>query len=294
MVIRLLESFIKYEFYKRFISKTNNDFKALDLTSKVIVAQILTEGFYEKYILEFIKSNFYEYDDTFVDVGANIGNHSIFFSKYFKNVVSIEPSKFNFKLLKLNAGKLSNVELFNCGCSNQNKNSKLYFNRNSYSGMSIYPPSFEDSKKRNLEKLHDNIVKNSQQEIETIKLIKLDDLIYQKYKKISLIKFDVEGEELKCLQGASKIIKRDGPIIIFEEWSLINGNSQFIEQLKVMDNSYKFYYLKENNFFNKRFLKFIYKIFFKKKYTLTEINKETGGFETLFAIKNKNIVNLKK
>lgn len=294
MIKSLFEKFIKNEFYKRFISKSKNDFKALDLSSKLIVYHILTEGFYEKNQLEYIKDNFYEYNFTFVDVGANIGNHSIFFAKYFKNVVSFEPSKFNFALLKLNVGKLSNVELFNYGCSNENKNSKLYFNRNSYSGMSIYPPSFEDSKKRNLEHLHDEIYDQALSETEIIQLIKLDDLIYEKYKKISLIKFDVEGEELNCLKGASKIIKRDSPLILFEEWSLVNGTSPFIEQLKLIDGSYEIFYFKKNMVFKNRFLKFIINNFLKNKYTLNKVSNETGAFETLFAIKNKNIVNKKK
>jgi len=294
MIKTLFEKFIKYQFNKIFISKHNKDFKALDYTSTGVLFAILTEGFYEKIELEFIKENLSEYNYTFVDVGANIGNHSVFFSKYFKNVVSIEPSKFNFELLKLNVGQLSNVEIFNYGCSNENKNSKLYFNRNSYAGMSIYPPSLEDSKKRNIEKFHDKIVNEASSNSEIIELIKLDDLIFQKYKKIHFIKFDVEGEETKCLQGSSKIIERDGPLILFEEWALVDGSSKFIEQLELIDNSYEIFYLKKNTFLKNKFLTFIFNIFLKKKYTLTKINKESGGFETLFAIKNKNIVNLKK
>ena len=39
----------------------------------------------------------------------------------------------------------------------------------------------------------------------------------EKDKKIGLIHVDVEGFELKVLKGASKIIKRDKPILIFEQ-----------------------------------------------------------------------------
>ena len=59
--------------------------------------------------------------------------------------------------------------------------------------------------------------------------------MYTTNTKISLIKFDVEGEEAKCLEGATKIIERDGPLIMFEEWNLINGSSQFIKQLKLIN-----------------------------------------------------------
>lgn len=294
MINTLIEKFVKYQFYKKFISKPNRNFKAIDITSTLILYNILTEDFYEKKELEFIKKNFYEYNSTFVDVGANIGNHSIFFSKYFKNVVSIEPSQFNFKLLKLNLENLKNIELFNCGCSNESKYSTLYKNRNSYAGMSLYPEKTDDLKKRKQKKFHDKVTKNNLQDSEKIKLMKLDDLILEKYKKISLIKFDVEGEEAKCLEGASKIIERDSPLIMFEEWNLINGSSQFIKQLQLIDSSYEIYFLKPINFFKYNFLNIIFNLFSKKKHAFTKVNEETGGFKILFAIKNKNIVNLKK
>ena len=49
-----------------------------------------------------------------IDVGANIGNHSIFFSKFFKKVYSFEPQESVFKLLEnnVNMNNLENIKIF--------------------------------------------------------------------------------------------------------------------------------------------------------------------------------------
>jgi len=56
-------------------------------------------------------------------------------------------------------------------------------------------------------------------------------------KKISLIKIDVEGHELAALRGAKELIKKNKPIVLFEQLSseFSNGTSKVLEYLKELD-----------------------------------------------------------
>ena len=59
----------------------------------------LTKNYYEYGMLDYIRrlGSF----DTVLDIGANIGNHSVFFGKYVaKKVHAIEPVPNNLKLLE--------------------------------------------------------------------------------------------------------------------------------------------------------------------------------------------------
>ena len=42
------------------------------------------------------------FNGTVLDIGANIGNHSLFFSNYFYKVLSFEPHPKIFKVLAIN------------------------------------------------------------------------------------------------------------------------------------------------------------------------------------------------
>ncbi len=70
-------------------------------------------------------------------------------------------------------------------------------------------PAYSGIKKRKYNTDHPDI-----QEI-NVELKKLDDIIDPSI-KIDLIKIDVEGAELMVLQGATQLIKRDKPFVVFE------------------------------------------------------------------------------
>ena len=59
---------------------------------------ILIDGFYEgkelKILCEWLKKK--KKLNLVIDVGAYLGNHAVFFSKYFKNVISFEPNSFSY------------------------------------------------------------------------------------------------------------------------------------------------------------------------------------------------------
>lgn len=153
------------------------------------------QSFYELEMLEDIRSRIGE-GKVIIDIGANIGNHSIFFGKICKakKVFSFEPQCKVFDVLKknININELENiVSLYNIGLGSEEKKVSL----------EVIDEKNCGSNKLNLDK-SGNI---------DVKL--LDDIVEE---RIDLIKIDVEGMELEVLKGAKNILSKYKPILYIE------------------------------------------------------------------------------
>ncbi len=174
------------------------------------------------------------------DVGANVGDYSKALIDSFKNnpitLFAFEPSKKTFLKLKENIGESDNVCLFNFGFSNQKTILKL-FSDSDLSGLaSLY--------KRKLD--HFNIEMNNEEEVE---LITIDEFCNaNKIKNIDFLKLDVEGHELKVLQGAERMINSDKiKFIQFEFGGCdIDSKTYFQDFYYLLRDKYKFYRVVKN------------------------------------------------
>ena len=184
------------------------------------------DGLYEKRELEtffsWIKSKKISFKKgSAIDVGSNIGNHTLYFSRFFKKVFSFEANKDIFQVLNLNVRSKKNIKVYNYAVSDQNKKAFLDIDIFNISGSGL------SNNKINLK--------------QNITCRKLDNLFKNK-KNIQLIKIDVEGKELQVLLGAKNILFYNRPIILFEH-HLQNfdekGNSKCISFLSGM--GYKTY-----------------------------------------------------
>ena len=174
---------------------------------------------------------------VFIDVGANLGKYTIMVGKKLKEngtVISIEPEKQNIKLLNENIkiNGLKNVIVIEKACSNKNGKSTLYLEGTTFGGTS-----------HSLEK-HKHHVGEIIVDIET-----LDSIISKlKFKRVNLVKIDVEGSELEVLHGAEKIITKYHPKIICEsfdkesEEKITNFLKKFKYQVKRIDTQNIFAY----------------------------------------------------
>lgn len=201
------------------------------------------EGRYEADSLEVLGKFLKEYvhldfDSTAVDVGANIGNHSVFLAGLFSNVLAFEPNPQVFALLQLNTLGRQIIPL-NYGLSNIASNRILSIDRENL-GASRITGDDVDSDSNSLNTLG-------------IEVCRLDDVAeIDASKTISLIKIDVEGHELAVLEGAVRIIERERPVIVFEQDgdSISNGTSQTIEFLRQRD--YQLFTIRNNFYLGQR------------------------------------------
>ena len=171
----------------------------LDLNDHVM-RQIFLKGVYERNTLRHLKK-LARPDMTFVDVGANIGAYTLNMSKFLTNgrVISFEPNPRAVKYLKRNIelNNFKNVQLVEAGLSDKEEEAILYT-------ASLTTASINKGK--------------DSPEQEQIKLTTLD-LFCRKngVNNIDLIKIDVEGHEVKCLEGAAEIIDKSKQMVLIME-----------------------------------------------------------------------------
>lgn len=169
---------------------------------------IVMHGLYEENLLISLFSTVFQdfflqfKEKAVIDGGANIGNHALFFSRYFKQVIAFEPNPSSLKLLDANIffNKTKNIQVIPVGLSNK----------------SAILPFFEDPK--NLGGSGFNFKNPTNTPVQHLHVEKGDILLEQNIENIpiALIKLDIEGDELNALQGLEKTICAHQPIILFE------------------------------------------------------------------------------
>ena len=177
--------------------------------------QIINNGTFEPHITRIFKS-IIKKGHICLDIGANIGFHSIYMSKLVGKegkIYAFEPIKFIQKKLNTNIhlSGLKNIQVVPVAVGSENKTSSIYeFNENSFDQGSS--SLFEN------EYIVD-LIKGGHIDLkqETCKEIRIDDWIRKnKIKKIDLVKIDIEGGEYNALLGMKDIINTMQPIIIME------------------------------------------------------------------------------
>jgi FkbM family methyltransferase len=210
-----------------------------------ICRTILLDGFYEQALLQGMCKLSSGSDGLALDIGANIGNHSIYFSQYFKKVMAFEPVPSNCWILKANLylNNIKNVELHECGLSNHNHEMIV---------MSDVGHNTNNSLKKLSEENNPN---------ETIVNAYSGDALLERIspkEKIILVKIDVEGHEPQVIEGLKCTLKTHKPLIFWEAFSLetFNQSRIFLE-----DIGYKYFYHLSTNKYSIKWINKIFKSF---------------------------------
>jgi FkbM family methyltransferase len=154
------------------------------------------------------------------DVGANVG----FLTRHFSDLVgpdgkvfSFEPDPLNFRFLEFNTGACQNVERAQVAISNNAEPALLHLNSGSGAGNSLVNQS------------------QSAQSV-AVSCVRLDEFFADRGNpQINLIKIDVEGAEMKVLQGMSETIRRLPNLQIIIEYCPKNLESAGIKPSVVYD-----------------------------------------------------------
>lgn len=122
---------------------------------------------------------------TVVDVGANIGLTTQYFSKYANKVVSVEPTKDHFECLTtlIKENSLDNVQGVNKAVGVKNGKQHLYHSKNVT--MNSLSPLTDDTGEK-----------------EDVEVITMDKLFEeQKLETVDFMKVDIEGAEVDVISG---------------------------------------------------------------------------------------------
>jgi FkbM family methyltransferase len=172
--------------------------------------------------------------DTFIDVGANIGKHTIRNSRIVGDdglIAAIEPLPEAYATLKHNVtvNKLKNVLILNNACWNKNTKTKIFRGKN----------AGHSSLKWNWGLGYHHI------EAKTLDTISND----LGLSRIDFIKIDAEGSELKIVEGMNEILKCYSPNIIVEissdqsKTGIIEIAERWNYKWEVIDETHEYLYL---------------------------------------------------
>ena len=143
-----------------------------------------------------------------LDIGANVGHHSLFFSRFAGEIHCFEPNpKLFAKLLKkINLNNLENVSIHEFGMGNEEQSLQYYEPVDCNQGTGSFISDHATNTRKG----------------KMLKVVRADDYLGKlNLPKIDLIKIDVEGFEYNVLKGLKASLCKYLPIVIFE----FSGNS---------------------------------------------------------------------
>ncbi|KJS07861.1 MAG: hypothetical protein VR73_07780 [Gammaproteobacteria bacterium BRH_c0] len=164
-------------------------------------------GAFEKSLLHFMGEtlqNIAPEGGVFVDVGANVGQHSLYMQRLAKTVIAFEPYEAVRRQLldQVHANGISHIEVQALGLSNENARLPFYAPTGSNEGIGSFDASTLDKGNRLIGELE---------------LVRGDDFFAARSDlTIDLMKIDVEGFEKLALEGLQQTLAKNRPLVICE------------------------------------------------------------------------------
>jgi FkbM family methyltransferase len=204
---RLKEQVVKQSVLRA--ARRRNEFGNLAVIPTDFVGlNVIANGLYERHELTIMRHIIESQKlggTTALDIGANIGNHTIAFSKWFQNVIAFEPSPSVATLLEANMvlARCGNVMVQRVGLGTQD--AMLPFTpdtqgNDGHGSFAISGPRTIELPVRN----GDGILAEIDADFATGK------------RPIGFIKCDVEGFEASVFEGLKETLKRHAAVVVFE------------------------------------------------------------------------------
>lgn len=176
-------------------------FITLDPSNGFVDEQIFVSGIYEPDILTVI-NDYLPPGGTLVDIGANIGQHSLFAANLLKStggqVVSFEPIPKLAKQLKasIDLNRFDNIIVHELACSDQTTTAEINIVPHNIGASSLHHSG------KSLQSL-------------SIPTAPADEYLLL-LERIDVIKIDTEGHEIAVLKGLHKTLQKFHPALIIE------------------------------------------------------------------------------
>jgi FkbM family methyltransferase len=257
----------------------------------LITDSIIKEGVFEPELYHFLVHYLALLPSSAcLDIGANIGNHTLTLGLHSDTVLAFEPVPFIFNLLKKSVcdNKLDNVKLYNIALSDHAGTAPIHIHTKGNFAASSLTRSSEA-----MSLTIDVPLKTGDQVV-------ADALI----KTIDLIKLDVESHETEVILGLKNTIQTSKPLCILE-WNNEKTRQGFknnnlwesvfshYSPYCLRNNHRDFKYKSRHNIWLKPFRSFLrplYKLLFKKKLILGSFHKNQDYDVVLLVPKEKELM----
>jgi FkbM family methyltransferase len=175
-------------------------------TGNYIDSHIFLYGAFEKPILFFLRdimTSAYSNQGVFLDIGANTGQHSLFMSRYSKEIHSFEPwqpviRRFR-QMVEMN--RIKNIVIHPYGLGDENSKKPFYKPPENNPATGSFVAGF---------------IGSNSYEGELELQIGDDALDRASVSSVALIKMDIEGFEKPALKGLRRTLQTHRPIVEFE------------------------------------------------------------------------------
>jgi FkbM family methyltransferase len=156
-----------------------------------------------------------------LDIGANVGNHTLWLARRFRLVHAFEPHPLTHELLDFNTRRLTNVERHALALGEQAGSAPLVVDSINMGGSTLAYGGRE-----------------TQQSV-PVRVERLDDLVDRgalDLHGLCFVKIDVEGHEAAALRGALNTLQREQPLLVFEQHAreFHDGSTPCIELLRAL------------------------------------------------------------
>lgn len=182
----------------------------LDPENGFVDSAIFAHGVYEPEILDLIKKHL-PVGGTFVDIGANIGQHSLFAAKITGNVgsvISFEPIPRLAHQIRESAvlNRAANIiSVRECAASDRNAKATLQIRPENIGGSGFHHTT------------------DSYEQIQVV--TEPGDTVLASVERVDLIKIDTEGHELHAIRGLRQTLAKHRPTLIVEFSPVFWGES---------------------------------------------------------------------
>jgi FkbM family methyltransferase len=195
-----------------FIPSTN---EPMVLLPRVHVEYHMANGLFEESLIDWSKQ-FCSLDGCFVDIGAHTGTYTAKLARNCQKVVSFEPQQLTFYAL---CGTIALSSLMNVQCHNIALGS---YDQVGSATLSV--PSIDGGGSTIL--LNRNSISEETVQVRTLDSFHLENVTFNK--------IDVEGNEPGVLEGARETLRKNSPVILFEDNSLTFDRQKYqvLEELQ--------------------------------------------------------------
>jgi len=234
---------------------------------------IISDGKYDRQNLEMtepVLAELFQMSDlkssVCLDVGANIGNHALHYSTFFKRVIAFEPNPIAYKLLEANVlkNKVPNVQICTTALGQKSETKTLSLYEGNL-GMSTFVPLSNEN----------YVTSDTEMKVEDGDSLLKTLLIVGE--KIKFIKIDVEGFECDVLSGLRETIIKNNPVIAIEldfSGTAESERSKAVMAILEALNYSNFYTLNDvTPMFKNRYINFLSRMFFGEELTIAGLDK---------------------
>jgi FkbM family methyltransferase len=209
---------------------------------------VLELGYYEPHTIQVLQESARwlsakGHSNTYLDIGANVGLHTLAMSPLVNKVIAVEPYPVVLSTLHqhISLNKLTNVEVLELGFGNKNDKLKFVAPPDKDIGIGTFSTDVYDNNPF-FKNRHHKTLESSELYFD---IVPGDTVL--KDQAIDILKVDIEGYERYALEGLKEVLQKNKPVVVMKLNQNRDGGFISSEQLESTLPDYTFYRITDDS-----------------------------------------------